>query len=814
MAAVLAACASAPRVQATSLTGTDFWLAWPATPDVRDEEPGYDVDSQLVVIAESAPVTVRVVGGGVDTSFTASPAFPGLVRLPRGSAMVTEEDAPVAKGIHLTSTACERFGVLLRVPASGASVADDVCRIPPVTMLGNKYLPVAYHGEAEFVVVATRDGTTVTITDTTCATSPLVRELARGEALLHRCPYARGDGDVTGTIVEATAPVAVVSGSAASAIIDHEGPTPETRAYWSAADVLLESPWPVSRLGTVMAHAPFRKGNPAAAGDLVRLVAACPETRVEIDESGQEPTSRDLVFEGDHVDLESWDVMAREFRLVRDAVRFSSTRPFQAASYTVGNLNAGIGDPSMSVLDPQEHWERQALVYLPAGDVHSLGIVCPSEATGSVRLDGAPVAGAWAAVGQGTGLSWMRLDDVPSGEHRLSCAEPMFVEASGVLPDNLYGAFSYPAIPISGAAAADLSIEGVPRCSVTCPGECLTLDVPGAFVSWEWRIDGVVAGIDPQLDTCLDATAEVTVRTTTFAGCEAFGRVTVEAGSTLTPPPIQGPSRCCEGACVTLAAPAGYSRYEWSTGQHSRFVEVCPTSTTTYSVRVAGDVGCGEDDHRVTTYPPPVPGSAQVSTIAPCTRGLSLTWEPATFRPGSPGGVYNVYRRSGDCAPHGDPSWQLLAAGLASPPYADRATEAGASYSYLVEAEDAPASGACMPGPAQGGPTAASCATPSPIADPGDPDAARLVSLSPHLRATGYERVAPGGPAATVSFAWPTAPDVDPATHQEAWRSDRADQLLPVDLSVDGRSWRDPDATGSWLYFYKVFNATDCGTLR
>jgi hypothetical protein len=188
-------------------------------------------------------------------------------------------------------------------------------------------------------------------------------------------------------------------------------------------------------------------------------------------------------------------------------------------------------------------------------------------------------------------------------------------------------------------------------------------------------------------------------------------------------------------------------------------------------------------------------------------------WLDATWRPGSPGGVYNLYRREGACAAAGDPSWQVLALGLTATAWMDTTTRVGIAYSYLVEAEDAPAQNPCLPGPFMGGPTASTCAAPEGAIDPGDPDEPRLISLSPWLRAVGYERVGTNGPCTAVTFTWALAPGIDPRTHAEIWRSDRADMLSPLDRSPPGVTWRDPDPTAYWLYFYKVFNATDCGSI-
>jgi hypothetical protein len=810
----IAALLVAAPAGASSLSGTEFWFAWPPTADVTVDDPRYDLDGQLVLVAESAPVTVTVTGPGLSTTVTAAPGAPALVRVPRAAAMVTQEHVPVAAGIHLVSASCARFAALFRVPGSGASVGDDVARLLPVDMLGTLYLPVAYWGGSEVIVVAVEDGTAVTIADPTCPTAPPVT-LARGQAVLHRCTAARGDGDVTGTLVRASAPVAVMSGCEHATIINHEGTRPDSRLYWGWEDVLLESPWPVELLGASSFHAPFRRENPAASGDLVRLVAACPSTRVDVQEAGMPATSRSFVAAGDHADLETLDLIDNEIDLVRESVHLTSARTFQAAAFTVGNLNAHVGDPSLLVLDPQDQWERSVLAYLPDGTTHSLGITCPTSATASVRLDGLPVPGTWRPAGDGLTHSWLRLDDVAAGEHRVEAAEPIFVEVSGYLPQQggrfPAGAYSYPAVPLRPDGQFSVDVLGVDRCLPACPGDCLTLALARTHASHAWFVDGALASSGPELTLCPPGSSEVTVLVTSASGCSGTGRARVTVGDTFVPPPIQGPSRCCVGSCVTLAAPAGYDRYEWETGETTRFVEVCPAAATTYRVRVSDVTGCGTAEHRVSTYPPPVAGAASVSSTGACSEGLTVSWEAAAWRPGSPGGVYDVYRRAGTCAPRDDASWQLVATGLSASPHRDATAQPGIAYSYLVEAEDAPAPGPCDPGPAQGGSTAAACAAPEAVMIV-DPDAGRLVSLSPHLRGTSYERLVPAGPASAATFDWSRAPALDPATHVEVWRSDRADALLPVELRAAGTAWRDADAGASWLLFYEVVNATDCGT--
>jgi hypothetical protein len=200
-----------------------------------------------------------------------------------------------------------------------------------------------------------------------------------------------------------------------------------------------------------------------------------------------------------------------------------------------------------------------------------------------------------------------------------------------------------------------------------------------------------------------------------------------------------------------------------------------------------------------------------VTALDPCTRGLLVTWDAATWRAGSAGGLYHLFRRAGSCRPPDDPSWELVATDLTDTTYLDPTIIVGVAYSYLVEAEDEAAPVACPPG-RRGGPADWACGTPEAVADPGDPDASRLISLSPFLRAVGYEQDVRGGPATAVTFTWALAPARDRVTFVDVWRSPWADSLRRHAPRAPGDTWRDPSPTEARLLFYKVFNVTECGT--
>lgn len=786
--------------------GTDFRLAWPETGDATGEDPRYDLGAQLVLLAVEGTTRIRVQGPSLDTTVTASPGSPALVELDRTRHQVTQLDVATQQGLRLSSDSCSAFGALLRVPGSGSSVADDVARLIPTAMLGRRYYPVSALGLAEFVVVATEDGTLVTIDDPVCSSPPPV-VLDEGETFLHRCEGGPDGGDVTGTIVDASAPVAVISGSASSRVlaVRDDG---NAEIFWDFADVLLEGNWPADLLGRTHVHVPFRKTSPDALGDAVRLVAGCSGSRtwVEPEEGGS--WLFDVGAEAEHGYLGPAAADPRGTVLPGAAV-LTATRPIQVAAYTTGQSNAGLGDPSLTLLDPEERWEPEAIAWLPAGYDHSLGIAIRRGAESSVRIDGARPAGSWRNASPSATHVWLRLDDVAAGEHRITASEPLSVQVSGYTRGGQPGAYSYPAVTLREDRRPELRVStDADACGTACAGDCMQVEVPAGFAEADWSNGESGTSVM----ACPNGSETFTVSARDARGCRHVGEVLLISRSQPSPIAIEGPDTTCAGECVELLGPARQASYDWSTGGTERLERVCADVSTSIELIVVDAYGCRQSvSHDLAVLPAPALGEIAVAPRDPCLEALFLAWEPAVWPAGVMSGVYHVHRRSGGCAAAADPGWDLVASGLTETSWVDLEASSGVDWSYLVtaEADDGPAG--CRPGPAFGGSSVSRCATPAALRSPEPPEAP--AGLSPWLRVGNVERATPSGPVDAVTLSWAGAPDPAAEDRTEILRSDRPQALLPLPESPAGTSWKDRGAGASPLLFYRVRRVGPCGSV-
>lgn len=122
-----------------------------------------------------------------------------------------------------------------------------------------------------------------------------------------------------------------------------------------------------------------------------------------------------------------------------------------------------------------------------------------------------------------------------------------------------------------------------------CDGDCITLTAD-VGVSYEWSTGDTTQSIF----VCPDTTTQYFVTVYNQAGCPATDSVTV----TVAPLPnadAGNDTTICSGACAQLTATGGTS-YDWSTGDTTQTIEVCPSDTTEYFVTVANQYGCTAED--------------------------------------------------------------------------------------------------------------------------------------------------------------------------------------------------------------------------
>ncbi len=268
---------------------------------------------------------------------------------------------------------------------------------------------------AFLTIVAATDGTVVEVEPTTAVLGGgLVPPTASGEVLtvtldafdVLNLETDDFDADFTGSVVRATGPVAVFSGSEAS-----DAPRFDTLAERRCcADHLEEQLDPIRAAGSVFAvpHTPSRTRTVKAAGgdieevpepDYVRFVSATPEGAVVTTTLPPPYDELVLVGLGDYAEV----VAERDFVA-------SSTRPLHvvqiAASQDAANVRRGLpgGDPSLVVVPPVEQFRADYVFLTP--DKYAFDFVTVVSPPGAiVYLDDLPIEQASCDVADGDGLT-------------------------------------------------------------------------------------------------------------------------------------------------------------------------------------------------------------------------------------------------------------------------------------------------------------------------------------------------------------------------------------------------------------------------
>jgi len=352
--------------------GASFWLGFTENLDLLYNGP--PEFSILVDTPADASGVIELPATGYTQSFATTGGVTEEVMLPAAIFYPEGSEAVADLGIRVTvDTEADVRAVHYR------AYFTDASQLLPEEELGRRYRVVAGLDErgfnpSQFLVVATADGTTATITPSTLTRGvrpegvPFEVTLDAGQVY-----QVQAYGDLSGSLIEASAPVAVFAGA--------------LQAYinGSAADShIWDQIYPEERMGQAWALAPFS----GQGGDLFRVVADADATALTLD--GAALVTLD---EGEVYDL----------RLSLPAL-LESSAPVAVAQFNDSqdaNRPSNIGDPSMLALVPASLTTQRAPIYSTGrraalgfvySTVHFATVTRLASAAAPLLLDGADVS--------------------------------------------------------------------------------------------------------------------------------------------------------------------------------------------------------------------------------------------------------------------------------------------------------------------------------------------------------------------------------------------------------------------------------------
>ena len=341
------------------------------------------------------------------------------------------------------------------------SYSNDASLLLPTNALGKLYrvlgwpagnpVPVVIPGAGTIVdrsyvtVVGTQAGTSVTVKPSwrIKGNSPIADTPAGGSITVTLGPFdvlnlETADGtaqddptsiaDLSGSIVEATAPVAVFTGvevaSAPAGVIDVPTPSGWESGDTCCTDHLEEQLLPMESVGThyVIPRSPVRSVNDYREPDIVRFMGVA--------EAATLTTNLPAPF--DSFTLEPGEVKTT---WTKDNIVVSSDKPVMVGQILLSNQYLGgayIGDPSLTVLPAVEQARREYRILSPSGWNQSwIVITAPKAAT--TLLDGAAMTGCIVEVaGSIQGVEYeSRRCPVQAGVHSVTGDQPFGLVAYG-----------------------------------------------------------------------------------------------------------------------------------------------------------------------------------------------------------------------------------------------------------------------------------------------------------------------------------------------------------------------------------------------
>lgn len=394
--------ASPPEVRADA---DDYWFAFP------DQTVSGTSVFSVAITAENGANGNVLWGFASSTPFSLIPGETTTIAMPPGTTLA-------GSGLHPDGAVRVQTDADVSVTVfTSEDYSGDAFRPLPEGELGTEYVVVSSPAGAsgtlpsQFLVVATADGTTVTITASDTNSAGLVPDTATdidldlGQVYQVQAPLV--GADLTGTLISANQPIAVISGHYLGLVPANTG---------CCASFMAACLPPVSAWGTDYLVAPTN----TRSHDVFRLVAWSNGTTFTA--TGHPGGT---LGQGEFIEFTA-----------SQGVYVTSSAPVLLAQYfTSWDVDSVIyADPALLIPPPRTAWGSRYEVQASAvsGVLNYLNVFTMTVDIASVTFDGAPVsAGAWVEMGD---MSLAVL--APS-------AGPHVVEGSATLGVRVYGFKAY-----------------------------------------------------------------------------------------------------------------------------------------------------------------------------------------------------------------------------------------------------------------------------------------------------------------------------------------------------------------------------------
>ncbi len=507
----------------------------------------------------------------------------------------------------------------------------DVAVIYPIESLGYEYFAMCYaphihtngmnYGNgrnSEFLIVATKDETTVEITPSVVtdggkpADSVFTVLLDQGDIYqvqsMNDYDALEGEGDLTGSHVKADKPIAFYSGSLATTVPADDGVT--------AWDHLFEQIPPLYSWGKEFYAVPLKTREQ----DRYRIMAAQNNTSVFI--TGREPI---YLNRGDFAEL----TLQHD-----DPKRIYADKPVMVAQFAQSrsvdqDFTGGDGDPFMIILSPTSQSKNDVTFVAYDSDQivnYSVNIVTLTEETGNMFLDGNNIQSEFKPFPEGD-YSYTQISITP-GTHRINNSNPdrgflAYVYGFGGVESYGYGVGFNLDIILDISESIGFSGDSVQLCY----GDSELLDAGPYFDDYQWNTG------DSSQTLLVSEEGKYALTATTADGCILTDSIYIFVSHPITN--IGVDTAFCSPNTLQLDAGPGFESYIWQTGDTTQ--TIIAGETGDYHVVAYDEFGCSaKDTMHLEVYPLPditldgethLCGERQSSISATITNAPDYVWD-------------------------------------------------------------------------------------------------------------------------------------------------------------------------------------------